>query len=71
MLYLIPSISETCYNEKKHINATRGFCHGNILEGDKVAFIALVSVTLKDFILNNLGLGLSISQMMAKHQQNV
>jgi hypothetical protein len=39
---------------KKHINATRGFFHGNILQGDKVVFTAHVSIGLKDFILDNL-----------------
>jgi hypothetical protein len=61
MLYLILSISEICYDKKRHINATRGLCHGNILQGDKTTFAAHVSATLKDFILDNLRLGLYIS----------
>ncbi len=47
------------------------FCHGNILQGDKVAFATHVSRALKDFILENLQLNLFISQMMAKHHRNV
>jgi hypothetical protein len=59
--YLLPSISKICYYEKKHINATRGLCHGNILHGDKATFATHVPATLKDFILDNLQLWLSIS----------
>ncbi len=49
----------------------RGLYHGNILQRDKVIIVARISVILKDFVLNNLQLGLSISQMMAKHHKNV
>ncbi len=55
----------------KHINATRGFCHGNILQGDKVAFVTHVFACLKEFVLDNLRLGLFVSQMQAKHCKNV
>jgi hypothetical protein len=46
-------------------------CHGNILQGDKFAFVAHVSRALKDFILEILQLGLFVSQVMAKHCKNV
>ncbi len=70
-LYLLPSISEICQYKNKHINATRGLCHGNILQGYKVAFATHVFATLKDFILDNLQLWFSISPMMAKHLYDV
>jgi hypothetical protein len=71
MLYHLPTFSKKCYYEKRHINATRGFCHGNILKRDKTTFIAHLFVGLKDFVLDNLQLGLSIPQVMAKHHRNV
>ncbi len=49
----------------------RGLYHGNIFQGDKVAFTAHVSATFKDFIFDNLWLGLFISQVMEKHCRNV
>jgi len=65
-------VSKICYYEKRrHINATRGFCHGNILQGDKVVIVTHISIALKDFELDNLQLGLSVSQVMAKHHRNV
>lgn len=55
-LYLFPTITNTCYYEKRHINAIKGICHGNILQGDKATFATHVPWTLKDFIPNNLWL---------------
>jgi hypothetical protein len=39
--------------------------------GTKIAFSAHVFVALKDFVLDNLWLGLFVSQVMAKHRRNV
>jgi hypothetical protein len=58
MLYLLTIVSKICYNKKRHINATRGLSHGNIIKGDKVAFATHVSIALKDF--ENLRLGLFV-----------
>jgi hypothetical protein len=53
-LYLFPTITDICYYKKRYINAIRGICHGNILEGDKVTFATHVLGAIKDFILDNL-----------------
>ncbi len=71
MFYPLPLVLEICYYKKRRINATRGLCHGNILWGDRATFVTHVFVALTDFILDNLQLGLSISQVMAKHYRNV
>jgi hypothetical protein len=60
MLYLLLIISKICYYKKRHINATRGLCHGNIIKGDKVAFTTHVSTALKDFVFEKLQLGLFV-----------
>jgi hypothetical protein len=39
--------------------------------GDKITFVAPVSATLKDFVLDNLRLEIFVSQVMAKHHKNV
>jgi hypothetical protein len=54
-----------------HINVIGGLFHGKIFQVDKVAFATHVSVALKDFVLENLRLGLFISQVIAKHHKNV
>jgi hypothetical protein len=71
MLYLLRIVLEICYYEKRHINAIRCLCHRNIFQGDKVTFFAHIFIALKDFIFDNLCLGLFVSQMMAKHRKNV
>ncbi len=50
---------------------TKGLYHGNILQQDKVAFVTHVYVALKDLVVDNFLLELSISQVMAKHCKNV
>jgi hypothetical protein len=69
--YLLTIVIEKCYYEKKHINAIGGLCRGNILQGDKITFVAHISRALKDFVLKNLQLGFSISQIITKHHRNV
>jgi hypothetical protein len=71
MLYLLPIVLEICYYKMRYINVTRGFCHGNILQGDKVAFVTHVFACVKEFVLDNLRLGLFVSQVLAKHCKNV
>ncbi len=65
-LYFLPIVIEIHVIMKKTHQ-----CYGNILQGDKVSFVAHVLGALKDFILNILRLGLFVSQVMAKHHRNV
>jgi len=47
------------------------FAMGKIFQGDKIAFIAHVSVALKDFVVDSLRLGFFVSQVMVKHRRIV
>jgi hypothetical protein len=69
--YFLTIVIKKYYYEKKHINAIGGLCHGNILQRDKVTFVAHASRALKDFVLKNLQLSLSVSQIITKHHRNL
>jgi hypothetical protein len=47
-------LKKKCYYKKKHINVTRGICHGNIFQGDKTIVATHAFVGLKDFVFDSL-----------------
>ncbi len=63
------SILEICLDKK--MQCAHQYYTGTFCRGGKAAFIAHVSITLNTFVFGNLWLGLSISQVMAKHCRNV
>ncbi len=56
MFYLFMAITEIYYYEKRHINATREVCHKKKKKGDKSTFALHVSMSMKEFVMDNLRL---------------
>ncbi len=66
--YLLLGVTKICCYETQHVNAMGVVCHANCMQGMKSTFIAHVFVPMKEFIMGNLQLGLSISQVMVKYR---
>jgi hypothetical protein len=70
-LYLLKHVSKLCFIQQNHVNQDNLHVHGDFTMGDRFAFATHLSQKLKNFVMEQLRLGLIVSQIMAKHRQHV
>jgi hypothetical protein len=70
-LYLLKHVSDLCFIQQNHVNQNSLQVHGDFKMGDKFAFATHLSKHIKDFVMEQLMLELTMSQIMAKHRQHV
>jgi len=69
--YFQPKVVKICYATSKHVNQQKLIVHGRYKLGEWFTFFHHVSKGMKTFVLEHLHLGLSISQIIAKHRRHV
>jgi hypothetical protein len=70
-LYLFKHVSELCCIQQNHFNQDGLHVHGDLKMGDRFAFVANLLEEIKDFMMEQLRLGLTMFQIMANHRQHV
>lgn len=71
VLYLQRHIALICFIQVKHCNQYGLHVHGKERPGDRSAFAAHLSKDIKTWVVKQLDLNLSVSQIMALHRLNV
>jgi hypothetical protein len=70
-LYLLKHVLQLCFIQGNHVNQDGLHVHGDLKMGDKSAFAAHLSKEIKDFMMEQLKLGLKVSQIREIHRQHV
>jgi hypothetical protein len=70
-LYLFKHVLELCFIQRNHVNQNGLHLHGDLKMGDKSTFATHLFEQIKDFVMEQLRLGFTVFQIMAKHRQHV
>ncbi len=63
-LYLLKHALELCFIQRNHVNQYGLHLHGDLKMGDKSTFATHLSQGIKDFVMEQLRLGLTLSQII-------
>ncbi len=70
-LYLFKHILKLYFIQWNHANQDGLHVHEDLKMGERFAFATHLSQEIKDFVMEQLRLGLMVSQLMAKHRGDV
>jgi hypothetical protein len=70
-LYLFKHVSKLCFIQQNHINQEGLHVHEDLKMGGIYIFVVHLSQQIKDFVMEKLKLGFTMSQIMAKHKEHV
>jgi hypothetical protein len=69
-LYLFKHVLELCFIQQNHVKQNGLHVHGDLKMCDIFAFVVHLSKEIQNFVMEQLRIGLTVFQIMAKHRQH-